>query len=224
MFTVRKTFIAFPLLLIGADQEGRQLGACSEMVQGRPQNHRVSDSHRGDARVPRGTLHAAVRGVDVSGHGPCSAAGATRVKWVWRRSSIYFCVVYLVFGVRVFFPLSADFTGYPDRLEQNIYADGAVWVMRLRGHCWRVRVWVPPFDILFMRVVSRYLIMTYLLGRRNLVSAILFRLCLRCNIFSMVVLAPSSTPPNVCTCLPLNHEPVSEKVTLYQLYYTRRRS
>ena len=61
----------------GADQAGRQPRAGGQVVQGRPEDHRVSDSHRCHAGVPRGALHAAVCGIDVSGHGSCPSAGAT---------------------------------------------------------------------------------------------------------------------------------------------------
>lgn len=48
------------------------------MVQGWSQDHGVSDSHRCHARVPRGTLHAAVSRVDVPGHGARSSTGVNK--------------------------------------------------------------------------------------------------------------------------------------------------
>lgn len=62
----------------GANQEGRQPRAGGQVVQSRPQDHRVSDSHRRHAGVPRGALHAAVRRIDVPGHGPRPSTGATQ--------------------------------------------------------------------------------------------------------------------------------------------------
>lgn len=65
-------------MLTGADQEGRQPRASGQVVQGRPQDHRVSDSHRRHAGVPRRALHAAVCRIDVPGHGPRPSTGAIR--------------------------------------------------------------------------------------------------------------------------------------------------
>lgn len=80
-------------LLLGVDQEGRQLGACSKVVQGRPQNHRVADPHRGYPGVPSRTLHAAIRGLNVPGHGPRATAGAIKLEWSQRRQLFFLGVV-----------------------------------------------------------------------------------------------------------------------------------
>ena len=59
----------------GVDKEGSEPRAGGEVVEGRPEDHRIADSNWCHSRVSGGTLHAPVSRLYVSGHGARPSTG-----------------------------------------------------------------------------------------------------------------------------------------------------